>query len=70
MKGLSHLTSSVLIHGSRLILSEEYVAIENMDHLIASHVAGRMASWLMWIAELGHSISPLLNPFRMVHAHH
>lgn len=38
-------------------------AIENMDHLIASHVAERMASWLLWIAELGHSISSLLDLF-------
>ena len=38
-------------------------AIENMDHLIAPYVAGRMALWLLWIAKLGHSISPLGNPF-------
>lgn len=38
-------------------------AIEDMDHLSASYVARRMASWLLWIAELGYSISPLVDPF-------
>ena len=39
------------------------LAIGDMDHPSASHMAGRMASWLLWIAELGNSISPLVDPF-------
>ena len=40
--------------------------IEDTDRLVASHVAGRLASWLLWIAEVGHLINP---PDHTVHAY-
>ena len=39
------------------------LAVGDMDHLSPSYVAGRMASWLLWTAESGYFISPLVDPF-------